>query len=423
MQIEKTPSLINNSICFRDCDGFFIYSLHQKQTCWMKDCKPASILALKEKGFFLPIDSAGVGESAHIVSNLMLLLGKGCPMACRYCYANGGTSEELMSLETADKAIAAYLALKPIYPRVSLFGGGEPTVNEKVIRAIIEKYRDSVVWVLTTSGVVKNEFLKWLIEHKVRIAFSIDGPPKVQNYLRPMKNDKTSSEIVEKSIKLWTETSGQNLDVRTTLTEATAKEMESILEYFTKIGVQHLHLEALFNIGRAANKTPRLRRPSLKNLIKATVSALNWAQKNNKGVQVGILTYFLKPGISCYCGPLSGKTLVVNQRGQLTGCSEIIDEENPLWGKVYLGELSDSGFNIQRKKLRELSRRTCSTMQACKNCFMRYNCRGGCANKGISETGSLFIPDPYHCEFARVMAPILIKRMVFGKYTLEKGGD
>lgn len=265
----------------------------------------------------------------------MLLLGKGCPMNCLYCYASGGESNEMMSEGVAEQAVAAYLATNPENPKVTLFGGGEPTLNVRAIKHIVEKYGNRVRWVLTTSGILSQDFLTWLIERGVTITFSVDGPPMIQNHLRPLKGRNPSSPIVERSMRLWLEKSGKPLAVRTTLTKESAHQIDEILGYFDAIGVKKVHLEPLYEIGRAVSTTEKgtLMPPSAKEWVEVVIKALRWAKEKDKYVQIGELTYFLQPSAAAYCGPICGKTIVVNHQGMLTACSEVIDNKAEEWNQ------------------------------------------------------------------------------------------
>lgn len=110
---------------------------------------------------------------------------------------------------------------------------------------------------------------------------------------------------------------------------------------------------------------------------------------------------------------MSGRTVVVNHNGELTACSEVVDKNIKDWNIFGIGNLN-SGVDIA--KLEYLSGRIVTNMEKCKNCFAKYICRGGCAHKGLTQTGGLFSPSDYHCQFIKKIVPILIKRMVIGRY-------
>lgn len=412
MEISKEPTLIEDSIIFQDGDGIFIYSQNQKKVAWVKNWNDAIFQKLKERGFFSLLAKIVTNRESQIFSNLMLLLGRGCSLRCRYCYANAGISMEFMSKEIADRALSLYLALNPTNPRVTFFGGGEPTLNLHTIKHIVEKYGKRVRWVLTTNGIVSPHFLEWLINRGVMITFSVDGPPEVQNFLRPMKNNKPSSMFIERSMHIWLNRSGKPLSVRATLTEDTADQIDSILDYFCTLDVETIHFEPLYNLGRATELIEGnfLKQLSVEKWVEVTIKVLKWAREKKKHVKMGELSYLLHPGATSYCGPMCGKTIVVNHNSKLTACSEVVDEKNEEWDLFCIGDCQ-SEFRLDKQKLDRLASRIPDNMVSCRNCFARYLCRGGCAHKGWAATKDLFAPDPNHCKFIKLIIPLLIKEM------------
>lgn len=412
MEITKNPTLIEDSIIFRDEDGTFIYSQNQKKVSWVKNWDDATYQKLRERGFFSPLAKTITNPENRIFSNLMLLLGRGCPLRCCYCLANAGTTTEFMSKEIADQAISLYLAKNPTNPRVTLFGGGEPTLNIRTIKYIVEKYGKQVRWALTTCGILSPIFLEWLIDKDVAITFSVDGPPEIQNFLRPLKNNRPSSAFVERSMRIWLDKSNKPLSVRTTLTEDTVDQIDSILDYFCALGVETIHMEPLYNLGRATKlvEDGSLKQLSVEKWVKTTIKVLKWAREKKKRIQIGELSHLLRPSMASYCGPMCGKTIVVNHKGKLTACGEVVDENNKEWDLFHIGDCQ-SEFRLYEQKLNHLASRIPDNMAFCRDCFARYLCRGGCSHKGWAVTNDLFVPDPNHCNFIKAINPLLIKEM------------
>ncbi len=412
LKISEEPILIEDSIVFQDGDGVFIYGQNQKKVSWVKSWDDLFFQRLKERGFFSPLVKTITSPENRIFSNLMLLLGRGCSLNCRYCYADAGMTTELMSKEIADRAVSLYLATDPANPKVALFGGGEPTLNFNAIKHIIGKYGRRVRWILTTSGILSSHFLEWLIDQGVMITFSVDGPPEIQNFLRPLKGGSLSSSIVEKSMRIWLNKSGKPLSVRATLTESTADQIDDILSYFCALDVENIHLEPLYNLGRATKSVEEnsLKQLSVEKWIRVVTKSLKWAREKKKHIKIGELSYLLNPGTSSYCGPMCGKTIVINHNGQLTACSEVVDEKNEDWDLFCIGDCQTK-FRIDEQKFNRLSSRISDNMIPCQNCFAKYLCRGGCAHKGWVATNDLFLPDPNHCKFIKAMIPLLMKEM------------
>lgn len=411
-RISGIPQLVGNSIVFYDGDSFFLYSQNNKKVAKVSSLDKEVADQLQRGGFFDALTSQITQYNINKASNLMLLLGRDCYMICKYCSVNAGVSNKNMSVELADKAIDLYLDTSPAYPRITLFSGGEPTINASVIKHVVDKYK-GVSWILTTSGAVSRIFLEWLIEKNVTIGFSLDGPPHIQNFLRPLRNGMPSSKIVENNIKAWCKKTGKRATVRATITSDTILLIDEILDYFDKLDIGTVHLETLSNIGRATSTDvkPILQPPTSQEWIAGVVKALDWGEKNGKRIKIGALSYFFRPQLSSYCGPMGGQTIVVNHEGFLTSCSEVVDETSEYWNVFKIDKINQT-LKINKEKLGSQYWRH---GQSCEDCFAKYICRGGCAHKNLIKTGGVSEPDPQHCQFMKNIIPILIKRIFKNK--------
>jgi len=406
--------LIRDTIVVQNIDAVYLYAQSTQQVARVPKLTTIIKNDLVNKGFFNIIPRSMRYRPPIRWKSLMLLLTKDCPLKCRYCYAHGGSDNAMMSPEVADRAITAYLATNPKNPRVILFGGGEPAMNIPTIKHVVSKYGARIKWHMTTSGVMSQSFLRWLIEHKVGMTISIDGPPDIQNDLRPLRGNGESAAIVEQTIRTLATDPGRRISMRTTITRDTLHEINRILNYFNDLGAKSVHIERVYSLGRALeDNSDDLQSLSLSETVEMTVLGLNWAKETGKRLKIGSLAYLLNPRISHYCGAMSGQSMVVNHLGQLTTCSEVIDDQTEEWPLFHLGHIDKHNqLHLDEKKLSHFQHRIVSNMEACKSCFARYICRGGCTHKAWAITGDIFSPDPQHCQFMRTIIPIMIKRMV-----------
>jgi len=414
-------SLQGDTIVVPTGDFVYLYSQALKKVAKVARLTPSTQANFKAAGFFQNIPRSMYYRPPRGDKGLMLLVSKDCPMACRYCYAHGGSCDKhdqiMMSPEIAEQSVAAYLeTCKPSRPRVNFFGAGEPTTNEEAIKHVVNKYSDRIRWKISSSGAIPRKFLQWLIDHHVSITISIDGPPFIQDDLRPLKKGRPSSPFVESTIRSLQNIPGQSMSVRSTITHETLPHLTEILEYFDGFGISFVHLEGMYALGRALESDPS-KNPmtplDLSDRINLMLVALDWAESTGKLIRVGSLNHILSPRIASYCGAISGQTITVNHAGQLTACSEVADEAFSGWDLFNIGRVKQNNvFHFYPDKLAHLARRTTTKMPTCRNCFARYLCRGGCVYRAWVSMGDVFTPDPKHCEFIKTALPILIKRMV-----------
>lgn len=409
--------LEKDTIVVRTEGATYLYSQSNGKVAKVARLTPGCQADLQKAGFFRNIPRSMHYRPPHGDKGLMLLMSKACPMACRYCYAHGGCENALMTPEIAERSVSAYLqTFHPSRPRVNFFGAGEPTMNQVAIKHLVGIYGARIRWKISTSGVLPKHFLRWLIDHHVSITVSVDGPPFIQDDLRPLRGGYSSSLLVEKTLRALQGVSGQSMSVRTTVTHETLPNLPDVLEYFNNLGVSFIHLEGMYSLGRALEKdlskgplTPL----DLFDRIKLMLIALDWAESTGKLIRIGSLNHILSPRIAAYCGAMAGQTITVNHVGQLTACSEVADETFKGWDLFNIGRVGQNDeFDFYSDKLTQLARRTTTKMPTCRTCFAKYLCRGGCAYRAWVSTSNMFTPDPKHCEFIKVAMPLLIQRMV-----------
>lgn len=146
-------------------------------------------------------------QSALFPRTLELMVAQGCNMHCVYCYGGGGEygSPGFMPRTLAFRAIDFYRdTLREhdpegkVTPQIVFFGG-EPLLNEKLIRECV-LYAESL-WPKVEFGTTTNltllteELLDFFIAHHVRMVVSYDGTPELQRRNRPM-NDGSDSYAV-----------------------------------------------------------------------------------------------------------------------------------------------------------------------------------------------------------------------------------
>lgn len=415
MNINNGPILVRDTIVVETAETTYLYAQATRKVTQVRRLDSAMQVYLAGKGFFNLIPRGMHYRHRKNWSTIMLLLGNTCPLACRYCYANAGRNNEIMSVEMADRAVATYLAQKPCNPKVNFFGGGEPSTNPAVIKHLINKYGSKIRWKISTCGVMSEQFLHWLIDNHVGITVSLDGPPHIQNDLRPLRGGGESADIVERTIAILIER-GRSVGIRATITKETLNQLDSILSYYDDIGIDRIHVECLSPLGRAgdviATAKNGMSHLNVSDRIDMAIKGLDWAKSMGKRLRMGGLAYLLNPRIAGYCGPMQGQTMVVNHRGQLTACSEVVDDGFEGWSTFYLGNITAKNeLHVRQDTFEYLKQRRVTTMEPCRQCFARYLCRGGCAHKAWVETGNVFSQNSDNCQFVRTAVPLMIQRM------------
>lgn len=356
--------------------------------------------------------------------SLTLLLTRACNMSCIYCYAKATSNGERMPLKIALGTVEWFLKQfigETI--RITFHGGGEPTLEIKTIKRVVEyierhKRDKKTTYLITTNGTAKREIWDWLVNYQFGISISMDGPPDIQNRNRPLAvlGQKNSSQIVERNLKFLI-TREYPFSVR--LTFSPTDDITRIVKYFGELGVKTLHLEPLFPYGREYKSVEfggksryKIYSPQGEELLKNFWQALEMARKYGMKIRNGHISYFTK-GIGYFCGAASARSMIVNHEGKLTGCLEVVDsldlDANIFNFGYYVPE--EKRFEIDFSKVKIMQERHADALSGCNLCYARYTCAGGCAVKAVRESNNFFARDLLYCAFTKNLIPLLVKHI------------
>ena len=115
---------------------------------------------------------------------LVLWLADNCNLKCKYCYAQPVFTHELMSLETAKKAIN----LCKDKDFTLILAGGEPLLNFKVIEKLYQYLKENgykcKIGLQSNGTLITDEIAEKLAAMEINIGISFDGTMAVNEELR-----------------------------------------------------------------------------------------------------------------------------------------------------------------------------------------------------------------------------------------------
>ena len=126
----------------------------------------------------------------------LLVVTLRCNETCVYCHASRADLDRVdtdMSSETAEKCVD--LILQSTSPSVTIeFQGGEPLVNFPVVQHVVEYARErnralgkSLEFTMVSNlSLLDDAKLAWLVENKVQICTSVDGPKAIHDKQRKL---------------------------------------------------------------------------------------------------------------------------------------------------------------------------------------------------------------------------------------------
>lgn len=151
---------------------------------------------------------------ANEVRNITLEVTEKCNLRCNYCIYNPSHpnyrefGHRHMTFETAKKAIDFLDKHSSENKEIYIgFYGGEPLLNFELIKKCIDygnaKIKDkNVIYSMTTNAtLITEDIADFLVENKMVLTISLDGPKSIHNENRVYVNGKGSFDDAEKGLK------------------------------------------------------------------------------------------------------------------------------------------------------------------------------------------------------------------------------
>jgi len=354
-------------------------------------------------------------RSLRSITHFAIFITSKCNLQCAYCYAKGGDEGKTISREIWRLAMDHFFStLDPGRAQeqtdresvnLAIHGGGEPTVEFAVLKEIVAEFlaRARAVGLkpsvrMGTNGTYNDSVHQWIMENNIQVNISLDGPRDIQNRLRPFRSGQPSYDAVVRNLKALVR-AGRHVYVRATVTSETVDFMEETIELAKHLGIAKVHFEPVSLTGRCA--ASGVARPDPQRF------ADNFLRCFLRGLTLDVAVRY--SGLRCFdprhqqfCAAC-GKNFCVTLDGNVTTCYEVLDCKDPAASTIFIGKVDpiQSRVVLDHAHIEQLEQRVAENMEACKNCFLRYQCAGDCPLKSFRHSNrELYTPDPYRCEIA-----------------------
>jgi uncharacterized protein len=344
------------------------------------------------------------------VTSIILLLAQECNMRCVYCYGVGGkfAGGGLMSEETAFRAVDWLIANSRNASKVNIgFCGGEPLLNFPLMRKVVsqamtkaaEKCKQINFYIATNGSLLTDEIISFLVDEKIDLLISFDGPPEYQNRHRIFKDGRGSYDRVHANIQKLRAVF-PNLRGRATVYGDA--DPFRIKEGMEQAGFTHC---AVIKASPAILSARSTSSPSDDGFGEQELERL---KAYNREQTDQLLAYIRERKINKDCPPRLlpaiagigsaekrlygcgiGKTLVaVSVTGDIYPCPSFVGQE-----ELRMGNIAD--YNAG--ELNDYHRAAVDHLPECRNCWARYYCGGGCFYNNKARTGNMHRPDVQVC--------------------------
>ena len=358
-----------------------------------------------------------MAERPTVVKALCLHVAHACNLACRYCFAGEGEyhgERALMSLETGKKALDFLVAQSGNREHLEVdFFGGEPLMNFEVVkelvaygRAIEEETKDTAHpkvfrFTLTTNGLLLNEEIMDFCDREMdNVVLSIDGRKEVHDAMRPCRDGSGSYDVIlDKLLTFAKRRREKHLQyyVRGTYTHHNLDFTEDVL-HLADLGFDQISVEPVVAPPTEAYAITEEDVSSLSDAYEALGREMLRRNAAGEGFQFFHYMIDLSGGPCIYkrisgCGAGS-EYLAVTPQGELYPCHQFVGNEAFLLGDVERGIVADD-------LVRAFKKVNVYAKEACRTCFARFYCSGGCAANAHAFAGDVNAVYEIGCQLQR----------------------
>ena len=238
------------------------------------------------------------GPNLHI-----LVITLRCNETCVYCHASRANMDAVhtdMSKEVAEQCVD--MILRTTNPYVTIeFQGGEPLVNFEGVRHVIEyaKEKNRAIGkqleftMVSNLALMDEEKLQFLLENRVQICTSIDGPQHLHDKQRKLPT-MSSHETAVKWIRRINEAYGEmglddtlyHVEALLTTTRATLPQWKEVVDTYAELGCKALFLRPLDPFGFAEKTAEKIEYPR-EDYMEFYRNAVDYMiELNKQGVQI-----------------------------------------------------------------------------------------------------------------------------------------
>ncbi|MCK6545158.1 radical SAM protein [Myxococcota bacterium] len=371
----------------------------------------ATLLGFEQLEILGPFDRPKIAADAQLVmtplSSLVLHVSHDCNLRCGYCYADfgrygsdPGIMTEALAIEHTARFFDQLGGTKKIH--VTFFGG-EPLMNLPVVFAAHRYAKEraaregrSVAFGLTTNGTLLTEELaRFFAQERFTITVSIDGPPDVNDRLRPLQEGGGSYDVIMDRVR----TSGVQAIARVTLTRRST-DVARIVRHLVAAGFREVGMSPVatgnerFDLGDAELAKV------LDGMRVLADDFVAWAKQgrvfpfSNIKSLVEQIAAGDPRGVPCGAGT---KLAAADNKGDLYACHRLVGEEQFKIGHVSTGVDPERRFAL----IKDMHPRG---REPCNDCWARYLCGGGCHHIAWLHTSKQVAPwtiSNGFCDFLR----------------------
>ena len=359
---------------------------------------------------FRPLAGELKQRTSGVVKALCLHVAHTCNLNCAYCFASQGKyhgERAVMSFEVGKRALDFLVENSGTRRNLEVdFFGGEPLMNFDVVKRLVA-YARSIEqekgkhfrFTLTTNGMlVDDDVIDFANKECHNVVLSLDGRKEIHDACRvDYAGNGSWDRIVPKFQRFVAKRGGKNYYMRGTFTHANPdflKDIQAMLD----LGFTELSMEPVVC---AEGDPAALTQEDLPIVLKQYEDLTKlMIERRREGRPFTFYHYMIDlTGGPCIYKRISGcgsgtEYMAVTPWGDLYPCHQFVGEEAFKLGDIWQG-VTNHETQAQFAACNVYAR------EACRDCWARLYCSGGCAANAWHATGSVTGVYEYGCELFR----------------------
>ena len=330
-----------------------------------------------------------------------------CNLNCSYCFAAQGKFNGdcgIMSYETGKRAIDFLIENSGYHKNLDIdFFGGEPLMNWEVVKQLVKYARSiekeagkNIRFTLTTNGIgITDDVIDFCNDEMHNVVLSLDGRKEVNDRFRvDLAGNGSYDRIVPKFREFVRRRGNKSYYMRGTFTHFNTDFVNDIL-HMADLGFKELSMEPVVTSPDSPSALTEEDFPVL--CAEYERLAREMMKRNKEGNGFTFYHYML----DLTCGPciykrISGcgagtEYMAVTPWGDLYPCHQFVSHPECKIGDIWEG--------IKNQEIvHEFAQVNAYSREACKDCWAKLYCSGGCAANSFHADGSITGIYDYGCR-------------------------
>lgn len=363
---------------------------------------------------------------ASPVKAMCLNIAHDCQLRCKYCFASTGDfgkGRKLMSFETGKHAIDFLLENSGDRPNLELdFFGGEPLMNFKVVKQIVEyarsrevEYNKKFRFTITTNGLLlDDEKIDFINREMSNVVLSIDGRKSVNDYFRVLPNGMGCYDMILPKYKKLVDGRGdKEYYVRGTFTNKNLDFSNDVFALY-EAGFDQISIEPVVGEGDEYALTEK-ELPAVFKEYEILAKRILDNEKNGKKFNFFHFMLDLDQGPcaikrlrGCGCG---NDYVAITPDGDIFPCHQFVGID-----EYKMGNIDEGTFNQEMKA--DFASCHVYSKPECRKCWAKFYCSGGCNANNHQYMGDVRSAHKISCELEkkRLECAIMMKAVrTFGE--------